>query len=100
MRQEKPLPIRRHDYLPPAWWVDRVDLDFDLRPDATTVTSLLQIRRNPASTLPHEIVLDGEDLELLALEFDGTPVREFTHADQRLRFTVPAEAGTLRIVSR
>jgi len=100
MRQEKPLPIRRHDYLPPAWWVDRVDLDFDLRPDATTVTSLLQIRRNPASTLPREIVLDGEDLELLALEFEGVPVQEFTHADQRLCFTVPAEAGTLRIVSR
>ncbi len=100
MRQEKPIPIRRHDYLPPAWWVDRVDLDFDLRPDATTVTSLLRIRRNSDSAQAGEVVLDGEDLELLELTFDGVPVREFTHADQRLRFTLPAEAGTLRIVSR
>ena len=38
---------RLADYQPPAYLVDRVDLDVDIRDGITTVTSTLSLRRNP-----------------------------------------------------
>jgi len=40
-------PKLRQDYRPPAWWVDRVELDIDLDAAATRVISRLSVRRNP-----------------------------------------------------
>ena len=40
--------IQRSDYTPPAYLIDTVQLDFDLAPDVTTVTSRMRVHRNPA----------------------------------------------------
>ena len=40
---------RRADYRPPAFLIDRVNLEFDLDPQATWVTSSLAFRRNPTA---------------------------------------------------
>ncbi len=65
--------IYRQDYTPPAFWVDDVELEFELEPEDTTVTARLRLRRN--SDCPStRLELDGEQLELQRLLLDGEPV--------------------------
>lgn len=66
------LPIRLADYRPPAWRVERVELDFELGIDATEVGAKLLLRRDPAQDEP--LRLDGENLELLSIALDGQPL--------------------------
>jgi aminopeptidase N len=63
------LPIRLADYRPPAWRVERAELDFELGIDATEVAARLLLRRDPAQDEP--LRLDGESLELLTIALDG-----------------------------
>jgi aminopeptidase N len=64
--------IRLSDYRVPAWHVETVELDFDLDIDATEVSSRLLLRRDPGQSLP--LRLDGENLQLLSIVLDGTPL--------------------------
>src|SRR5437899_365632 len=41
--------IHRTDYTPPAFLIDAVELDFDLRAERTLVTNRMKLRRNPAA---------------------------------------------------
>jgi len=60
------------DYLPSEYSIERVELDFDLTPSVTTVTSILNIIKNPNSkTNTKQLVLNGEQLELQAISLDG-----------------------------
>ena len=59
--------ILREAYQPLAYGVETVDLDFNLDPQATVVTSRLKCVRNPdAAAGP--VVLFGEALELVSIE--------------------------------
>ena len=63
--------IRREDYAPPAYWIDTVDLTFDLDPAKTRVLSRMRVRRNPDQ--PRQpLRLDGEDLTLARVLVNGT----------------------------
>ncbi|GGA49473.1 aminopeptidase N [Dyella nitratireducens] len=62
-------PIRLHDYRPPAWSVETVELDIDLGIDATEVSSRLTLHCDPQQ--PATLRLDGEGLELLSISLDG-----------------------------
>ncbi|MFN3920645.1 MAG: M1 family aminopeptidase, partial [Methylohalobius sp.] len=73
---ETPKPIYLKDYRPPAYLVDRIDLEFDLDPDATRVKAHLSCRRNPASSAPNTLILDGEELALCTIAMNGTPLPE------------------------
>ena len=64
-----PHTVRLADYRPPDWLVPTVDLAFDLTPERTTVRARLTVTRNGAHDRP--LVLDGQDLDLLALTVDG-----------------------------
>jgi aminopeptidase N len=73
----EPRATLRHDYRPPSFLVETVDLRFELDPKATVVRSRLVLRRNPAdgdAAAPLE--LDGEALELLSLALDGEALGE------------------------
>ncbi len=60
------------DYRPPAYFVDTVDLRFELDPERTRVFSRLEMRRNPAAEEQKPpLVLDGRHLELVSLKVDG-----------------------------
>lgn len=62
--------IRREDYTPPPFWIDRVELSFDLDPAKTRVLNKMVLRRNtevPAQPLR----LDGEDLNLARVMLNG-----------------------------
>ncbi|MCA6268398.1 aminopeptidase N, partial [Phenylobacterium sp.] len=87
MRTETPAPIRLADYTPPAFLVDEVHLDFDLKPEATRVRARLSLRRNGAAGAP--LKLDGERLKTLSVAVDGRVLGpgEFTADDHSL--TIP-----------
>jgi aminopeptidase N len=78
-----PSPIRLADYRPPAWRVERIELDFDLGIDSAEVRSRLHLARDPQQRAP--LRLDGEGLELLAIALDGRPLQE---GDYRYRDNV------------
>jgi len=68
--QGQPVAIRREDYAPPAWWIDTVDLTFDLDPAKTRVLNRMQIRRN-ADLAPQPLRLDGDELNLARVLVNG-----------------------------
>jgi aminopeptidase N len=70
MKTDTPHTIHLRDYAPPAYFVDAVDLDIDILAGATTVTTTLACRRNPA-VAPQPLVLDGEELQTLCVTVDG-----------------------------
>ena len=71
MREGQPAAvIHRGDYTAPAFWIDTVDLCFDLDPAKTRVLNKMTLRRNP--DVPAQALrLDGEDLNLARVLVDG-----------------------------
>ena len=49
MRDPIPVTIFLKDYTPPAFLVPKVELDFDIAAEHTTVRATLWLERNPAS---------------------------------------------------
>lgn len=74
MRTDSPQTIFRKDYTPPSFLVDTVELSFDLDPARTLVTSRLTLCHNPDSA-SSDIVLQGEQIELLRLTMNGEQLR-------------------------
>jgi aminopeptidase N len=74
MRNDQAHTVLRADYRPPAFLVDRIELEIELDPDRTVVTATIAVRRNPASAPDAALLLDGEDLELLGIDLDGKPL--------------------------
>ena len=66
--QDPAQPTRLADYLPAAWSVDSVALEFDLDIDHAEVAARMVLRCADAS---QPLQLDGEGLELLSLALDG-----------------------------
>ena len=64
--QGQPLAIRREDYVAPAWWIDTVDLCFDLDPAKTRVLNRMRLRRNPDQPAG-PLRLDGDEAEGLGV---------------------------------
>ncbi len=70
-----PQPTRLADYRPPQFLVDTVDLVFDLDEADTRVAAHLTLRRNPNAATPGApLRLDGDELDLVALALDGSPL--------------------------
>jgi len=62
--------IQRLDYTAPAFWIDTVDLTFDLDPAKTRVLNKMRLRRNP--DVPAQALrLDGEELNLARVLVNG-----------------------------
>ncbi|AJC19366.1 aminopeptidase N [Pandoraea pulmonicola] len=91
--------IQRSDYTPPAYLIDTVQLDFDLAPDVTTVTSRLRVRRNPAGG-GGDLELAGQGLQLVSLELDGKPWAGYRTGEETLSVEAPPEAFELTLVTR
>lgn len=70
MREGQANVIRREDYAAPTYWIDSVDLSFDLDPAKTRVLNRMTLRRNPAAT-PQALRLDGEELNLARVLVNG-----------------------------
>ncbi len=62
--------IRREDYTAPAYWIDTVDLTFDLDPAKTRVLNRMTLRRNP-DVVAQPLRLDGDELNLARVMVNG-----------------------------
>ncbi|MHB1198087.1 MAG: aminopeptidase N [Polaromonas sp.] len=62
--------IKRADYSAPAFWIDSVDLCFDLDPLKTRVLNKMTLRRNPA-VAAQALKLEGEELNLARVLVNG-----------------------------
>ena len=96
MREPQPKAINLKDYAPPAFRVESVELDVDLREDHALVRARLEVRRN-AGTGP--LVLDGDELELLELKLGSEKPPYSVTADKLTIDNVP-DAFTLETLTR
>ena len=90
------------DYRAPEYQIDSVDLIFDLALENTTVRSRLAIRAKPG-TLPNTpLLLNGDDLELVNIRYDGEilPPIAYELNEEGLLIKHPASAFTLDITTK
>ena len=73
MRTETPTKVRLSDYRAYPFAIDRVRLEFDLKPNATRVKSCLQGRRVNDEQAPMR--LDGEALKLISISLNGNVLK-------------------------
>ncbi|PHV10683.1 aminopeptidase N [Chitinimonas sp. BJB300] len=67
-----PQAIQLHDYTPPVFMIDKVDLTFELDETQTRVTSRLVLHRNPEHPDPRAaLCLQGRELTLESVKLDG-----------------------------
>ena len=70
MREGQSQVIHRADYQAPPFWIETVELSFDLDPTKTRVLNRMRLRRNP--DLPAQALrLDGEELNLARVMVNG-----------------------------
>ena len=69
-----PKTIRLEDYKAPDFWIDSIELAFQLDPKRTIVKTRLDVRRSISADHRAPLQLDGEGLELISLRLDGSPV--------------------------
>ncbi|MEJ1158033.1 aminopeptidase N [Prosthecomicrobium sp. N25] len=96
-------PIRLADYQPTPYAIRTVDLDFVLNPTATEVTADLRLERREGTPAGTALMLDGDDLELLAVEIDGARLKPDAFEASPAQLTIlepPAGPFTLRVVTR
>ena len=95
MREPQPKTIHLKDYTPPTFSVETVDLDVDIRDDHALVRSRLLVSR----LSPGNLVLDGDELELLSVTVDGAKARHEVTPERLTVYDVP-DRFTLETVSR
>jgi len=85
------------DYQAPPFAIEKVDLQFELVPNRTLVTSVLKLRR---SSDVNELVLDGEELELLEISINDQALSssDYVYADNKLTLQNVPSSFTLKTV--
>src|SRR6185503_21315328 len=95
MREPQTKAIHLKDYVPPAFRVDGVELDVDIREDHALVAAKLRITRSGEGPL----VLDGDELQLVSVAVNGKPARHELAAESLTLRDVP-DSFTLDTVTR
>ncbi len=74
MNTTEPAVTRLANYAPPPFFIDEVDLEFELDEARTLVRAKLKVRRNPDAAPETDLILDGEGLETGAVGIDGVAI--------------------------
>lgn len=86
---QNPQAKYRTDYQAPSHTITDIELTFDLYDTATTVTAVSQVKQTGQSTT---LTLDGEGLELKALQVNGAEWQNYTLLEAGLEIrSLPAE---------
>jgi len=91
------------DYEPPHYWVETVDLTFDLYEDYTDVKSRITFNRNTSiATEAMPLVLQGEELELKSIALDDKSLSESQYHLTPETLTLPTvpQTFTLTLTNR
>jgi aminopeptidase N len=94
-----PKTIYLKDYTPPQYWIDSINLHFELGEDQTRVVSEMELRRNPDVDGPHILELNGEGLRLgdLVLNDKALSDNEFSVTNEMLWIPDVPDKFTLQI---
>jgi aminopeptidase N len=87
--QGQTISVQRLDYQPPAYWIDTVDLTFDLDPAKTRVLNKMRLRRNP-DVPAQPLRLDGEELNLARVLVNGSGTSFRIDGNQLVLENLPA----------
>ena len=106
MTKKPQITIHRKDYTAPAYWVNTVEMGFDLDPAATRVFTRIALQRNSASP-NKDVELLGDGAKLVALRMNGKTLHKgapnknnrsgYTIADGKLRIANVPDEITLEI---
>ena len=88
----QPLTILREDYSATPYWIDTVDLTFDLDPAKTRVVNRMTLRRN-ADVPAQPLKLDGEELNLARVLVNGQSASFRMEGKQLVLDNLPAEGS-------
>jgi len=93
MRTDTPQTVRLEDYRPADHLIDRVELDIRLHPEETRVSASLALRPNPNGRPGAPLVLDGDELTLLAIALDDRPLAagDYALTPQSLTIATPPD---------
>ena len=103
MREAHARAIHLKDYAPPAFLIERVSLDVDIRADDALVKATLTVRRNPASAAKDApLELDGDELELVSISLNSDLLQQDKFKVSKDSLTIPAvpDVFTLETVTR
>ncbi len=103
MREPQPKSIQLKDYAPPPFLIDSIDLEVDIRDDHALVKALLEVRRNPlGDKTVASLALDGDELELVSVSLDESPLEKSRYAvtPEKLTISGVPERFTLGTVTR
>jgi len=94
--QAAPKAVLRSEYTAPAYWIDTVDLSFDLDPTKTRVLNKMTVRRNPQ--VPAQALrLDGEELNLARVLVNGQGTSFKIDGDQLVLENLPEGAAPFEL---
>ena len=101
MRNAEAKTIYLKDYQQPAFWIDTVDLVFDLEDDHALVTASVDYKRNADSTLT-DLELFGEELELEGIAINGYELSksDYQLTDSGMTLSNLADEFTLVITTK
>jgi aminopeptidase N len=98
-KNANPKTIHLKDYTPPLFWIDNVNLRFELGEAETRVVSEMDIRRNKAVEGANILELHGEDLQLGSVLLDGRALSDadFSVSEEMLWIPEVPDQFTLQI---
>ena len=101
MANNTPITIHRKDYTAPAYWINTVEMGFDLDPAATRVATRITMQRN-AHSPNKDLELLGDGVKLVALRMNGNELSKrakggYTIEDGKLRIADAPDDITLEI---
>ncbi|MCF6301473.1 MAG: aminopeptidase N, partial [Proteobacteria bacterium] len=81
------ITIYRKDYQAPNYWVNSVELAFLIEPEYTIVKSNISFSKNTDSR-DDELILDGVNLELIAIKLDGMVLKPNAYKIKNNQLTI------------
>jgi len=99
IKDSTPSVIYLKEYQQPLYWIENVDLIFELGEDQTRVYSTLKVRKNETITAAETLILHGEELSLGEIKIDGDMLAEsrYSATDDELSITEVPDSFTLEI---
>ena len=88
MKDSTPQVIHLEDYAQPHFWIDTVDLVFELGEETTRVLSTLSLRKNNSFPGDYPLVLNGEHVQLGSLRLDGADLGPSDYAVSEEELTI------------
>ncbi len=97
MRTDLPKTIYLKDYKPFPFSIDKVDMNFDLQPEFSVVTTKASYTRNETDA---DLFLYGEELELLSLKINGQEHADIKKDDASLTVKNVPDEFELEIITK